>query len=114
MTDLGKATEYLRERAAAGYSSPTGSHWANFWSFLKKQKEASGEDPMRPLILAASGESDATKHRRLEEQLRWAADQACLAAALEFLKSLDNTAWNHCPEDQWATESYPDWDIDEN
>ena len=110
--DFQKAKEYLAERARAGCSSPAGSHWADFWSFLKNQKEASDEDPKRPLILAASGESDATKHRRLEEQLRWAADHGCLPAALEFLKSLDNTAWNHCPKDQWTTESYPEWDID--
>ena len=41
-----------------------------------------------PRILAASGESDAKKHERVEEQPRWVDADGVLAPALAFLQKL--------------------------
>lgn len=92
---------------AEGRSSPAGHKWHLFHVFLQSKKRPGNKGPPMPLILAASGESDASKHRRLSEQLAWALDNACLQEAFDFLGHLPADEWNVCPPDQWHQESYP-------
>ena len=56
------------------------------------------------LILAASSESNQSKHERLSEMLSWAIRHSCLDAALAFLEKL--------PEENWNTGSHEDWNKD--
>jgi hypothetical protein len=109
MTDLIKIEQFLDFLKSQGRSSPAGRNWAEFYAFLGKHKsENSGQPPM-PLILAASGESDATKHARLRNQLEWAAAQGVLSDAVFWLDSLPVQEWNTCLPAQWDKTTYP-WD----
>lgn len=53
-----------------GRSSPV--DWSRFYLLLQSKKKSGQKDPPVPLILAACGESDASKHHRLLSQLDWA------------------------------------------
>jgi hypothetical protein len=81
--------EFLKTIKSHGRSSPAGRHWDDFHKLLC-QLAAQGKTarPPMPLILAASGESDGAKHRRLGEQLKWAKANGILAAALRSCRSL--------------------------
>jgi hypothetical protein len=92
-----------------GRSSPAGMHWQRFYEFLlAKRRQDQGKPPV-PLILAASGESDASKHRRLGDQLHWAEANGCLNEALRCLTDMPAEDWNTCPLAQWNQDSYPSW-----
>jgi hypothetical protein len=99
--------EFLKTIKSDGRSSPAGRHWDDFHKLLC-QLAAQGKTarPPLPLILAASGESDGTKHERLGEQLKWAKANGLLAAALEFLQKLDSSNWNHGTAKDWDQSSY--------
>ena len=87
-------------------SSPSGMYWNDFFIFLKEFKHPDEPDPPVPLILAASGESDASKHLRLSKQLHWALDHDCLDEAIDFLRNLSSDKWNLGPLDTWNKEYY--------
>ena len=89
-----------------GISSPTGMYWNDYFLFLKKNKDHKDSDPSVPLILAASGESDASKHYRLSEQLYWAADYNCLDEAIEFLKNLSSEKGDSGSFEGWNKTGY--------
>jgi hypothetical protein len=109
MTDSEKIEQLLSQLQSEGRSSPAGQSWGKFHAFLSThQSEKSGRPPL-PLILAASGESNATKHSRLRDQLDWAAAQGLLPAALAWLDSLSPTEWNTCSSDHWNKTSHG-WD----
>jgi len=92
---------------AEGRSSPDGIHWQQFFEFLKGKKQAvSKENPPVPLILAASGESNASKHRRLASQLAWAMENDCLEEAIHYLQNIPTSCWNSGPVNQWEQDSY--------
>lgn len=77
MTDSEKIEQLLSQLQSEGRSSPAGQSWGKFHAFLSThQSEKSGRPPM-PLILAASGESNATKHSRLRDQLDWPQRKGC-------------------------------------
>jgi hypothetical protein len=59
------------------------------------------------LILAASDESNATKHHRLSAQLYWAQENGCLDDALRYLSNIPVEEWNSSPLEQWNQDSYP-------
>ena len=73
---------------AQGRSSPAGLHWQRFYELLMGHRGQGRGHPPVPLILAASGASDASKHHRLGDQLRWAEQNGCLAEAIRFLTVL--------------------------
>ena len=59
-----------------------------------------------PLILAASAESNASKHQRLAEQLRWAQKTGVLEGGLQFLIDLQPDQWNEGTVESWQRSSY--------
>ena len=81
-------------------------YWNNFFILLKTFKQPGDLDPPVPLILAASGESDASKHLRLSKQLQWALDHDCLNEAIDFLRDLSFDKWNSGPLDTWNKEYF--------
>jgi hypothetical protein len=99
-------TEFLDEIKKDERSSPSGRYWNNFFIFIKTFKQPGEPDPPVPLILAASGESDASKHLRLSNQLQWALDHDCLNEAIDFLRTLSPDKWNSRPLDNWSKEYY--------
>jgi hypothetical protein len=101
-----KIQDYLDEIKAQGKASPTGMYWNEFFLFLCKYKQAGDTDPPVPLILAASGESPASKHFRLSLQLDWALDHNILDQALNYLKQLENQEWVTSTPSRWNTENY--------
>ena len=54
-----------------------------------------------PLILAASGASESTKHDRLREQLVIAERHGFAIEAIEWLSSLTLGDWNHVSKSNW-------------
>ena len=96
---------FLLELKVDGRSSPR--DWQRFFVFLRASKQYGQADPPVPLILAAAGESDASKHRRLAAQLQWATENGCAAAALDWLRRIPVEQWNACPPAQWNQDSYP-------
>jgi hypothetical protein len=96
--------EFLRKIEKEGRSSPSGLHWANFTELLYEYRKGESDRPPVPLILAASSESNHSKHERLSEQLSWAIGRNCLEVALAFLEKL--------PEENWNTGSLEDWNKD--
>ncbi len=87
-------------------SSPAGAHWQKFWEFLGESATPDDKSPPVPLILAASGASDDTKHKRLGAQLAWAEKAGCLAQAIEALTAIPPENWNHGSSVQWNQDSY--------
>ena len=59
-----------------------------------------------PLILAASGESNAMKHGRLADQLRWAEEYGLLEQALRQLRAIPLDMWSHGSPDDWNRTSH--------
>jgi hypothetical protein len=101
-------TTWLAELKAQGHSSPAGRYWNDFYELLCEYQQKVGvRRPPAPLILAASGESAASKHQRLAEQLAWAEEHECLSAALSFLAAIQPDQWEHCTADQWYRST--DW-----
>jgi hypothetical protein len=99
--------EFLDRIKAEGCSSPAGMHWMAFYELLSGHagRVGAGRPPM-PLILAASGEADSTKHRRLGDQLRWALEHGVLAEALQFLNALCPDEWNRRTAENWHRSYY--------
>jgi len=98
---------FLERIKSEGRSSPAGQHWLAFHELLcqRSAKAGAGRPPV-PLILAASGESNSSKHQRLEEQLRWAHANGVLAEAIEFLNGLPPEQWNLGTAENWHRSSY--------
>lgn len=96
--------QFLRALKADGRSSP--SDWQQFHSFLERKRQPRQTPPSVPLILAASGESNASKHERLGEQLVWASEHGCLDEALDYLNAIPRDQWNSCAQEQWHQDSY--------
>ena len=101
-----RISAFLEQIKAEGRSSPTGMHWNDFYGLLKSHKKQNGSDPPAPLILAASGESNASKHQRLSKQLEWALDHHCLDEALSFLTRLHSDQWSSGSLEKWNENSY--------
>lgn len=97
--------DYLAALKASCRSSP--QDWNRFYLFLKSKKLPGQKDPPVPLILAASCESDATKHGRLSAQLQWAQENQCLEEALLYLNAIPPEEWNSCSPGMWFQSNYP-------
>ena len=97
--------EFLAALKADGRSSP--KDWHRFHQFLQSKKQAGQKDPPVPLILAASDESNATKHQRLSAQLYWAQENGRIEDALRYLSDIPMEEWNSCPLEKWNQDSYP-------
>ena len=106
MTGQNRIEVYLGDCKAAGRSSPAGNDWHKFWTGLSAAKPPDGRDPPVALILAASAESDASKHRRLREQLEWAVEHDLFDTALAWLDAIPADRWNTGALDRWHVDSY--------
>ena len=106
--------QFLVALKADGRSSP--KDWHRFHLFLERKKQPGQKFPPVPLILAASDESNATKHHRLSAQLYWAQENGCIEDALYYLSNIPAGEWNSCPSEQWNQDSYPvshlEWNFD--
>ena len=109
MSDLDRIKQFLDLLKYNGRSSPAGRNWAEFHAFLGTHKSGKSGAPPMPLILAAVGESDMTKHGRLRGQLTWAAEQGVLSAAIAWLENRPVQDWNISSSAQWGKTSHP-WD----
>jgi len=98
---------FLASLKEEGRSSPCG--WHQFHQFLTTKKLPGQPPPPVPLILAASDESNATKHRRLGKQLKWASVNLCLDEAISNLKSIPPAQWNTCSVEDWHKDRYPNF-----
>lgn len=98
--------QFLNEKRLEGRSSPAGIHWHQFHQFLQSRKTESEGDPPVPLILGASGESNARKHERLAQQLGWALQHGILEEAIRFLQQIPVERWNQGPVSTWHAETY--------
>ena len=101
MSPLEKVDNFLSEIKTEGRSSPAGRNWRDFWKWLEKRVPAQIDKPPIPLILAASGASDSTKHDRLREQLMFAERHGFALEAIGWLNSLAYDDWNHGSESNW-------------
>jgi hypothetical protein len=97
---------FLARLKEKGWSSPAGQEWQRFYEFLDKKKNSSQSSPPVPLILAASGESPSSKHRRLASQLAWASEGGVLQEAIHYLETLPEAKWDIRPLDRWNKDSY--------
>lgn len=100
-----KRDDFLAALKASCRSSP--QDWNGFHLFLMSKKLSGQKNPPVPLILAASCESNATKHDRLTAQLLWAEENRCLEEALQYLKAIPNEEWNSCSPGNWFQSNYP-------
>ena len=98
---------FLANLKEEGRSSPC--DWHKFHQFLVSKKLPDQPSPPVPLILAASDESNATKHNRLGEQLKWALANLCLEEAISYLEAIHPTQWNQCNIEDWHKDSYPNF-----
>jgi len=98
---------FLDTLKSEGRSSP--SDWNRFYQFLGSKKLGNQKPPPMPLILAASGESAASKLRRLGEQLEWALANNCLDEAMRYLEQVPTEQWNSSSAENWERDSYQKW-----
>ena len=107
MKDDEKINVFMAQLKSEGRSSPGGNSWAEFHAFLCLYQTSRSDRPLVPLILAASGESDAAKHFRLAAQLQWVARQGRLTDAIGWLDQLARERWNTSPPETWHMSNYP-------
>ncbi len=100
-SDEARKKEFLAKIKKDGRSSPAGLHWAKFTDLLYEHRKDESDRPPVSLILAASSESNQSKHERLSEQLSWAISRNCLDAALAFLEKLPEESWNNGSLETW-------------
>lgn len=105
MTDP-KIEDFLKMIKADDRSSPQGARWHEFYEFLISKKRQGQKEPPVPLILAASGESAASKYSRLSDQLHWALQNDCLDEAIGYLQGIPREQWNISPIGRWNRDSY--------
>lgn len=98
--------QLLNTLKAHGRSSPAGTYWQQFHELLRSKKPPGRKDPPVPLILAASGESNGSKHRRLLCQLEWAVENGCLDDAIRYLNDVPANQWSSGSLDQWDQDTY--------
>lgn len=104
--DARRIEAYLASLQAEWRSSPAGLDWHRLVKLLDAHSSNPDDQPPPPFILAASGESNASKLHRLGEQLRWAAEHGCLDAALTFLDNVPLEKWNTGGPHRWNKSSY--------
>ena len=105
MTADDRLQAFLNKIKAENRSSPYA--WHDFYTYLKGFKTNELDvDPIVPLILAASGASNAEKYQRLSAQLQWAKDRKKLDQAIDWLEALPIADWNYCSSDKWQKSSY--------
>lgn len=100
-----RVEEYMAGLKTEWRSSPI--DWHSFHQFLKNKQTPNGTPPPVPMILAASAESAASKHRRLGEQLMWAAQNGCLSEAIEELDRIPKENWENSSEEKWNRDWSP-------
>ena len=85
---------YCRENSRV---CPKPSHWNDLWKMLPKSRTTIGESAVSaPLILGAWYETtNLEKMIRLDEHIRWAADNALLPQVSQFLHALGEAEWHH-------------------
>ncbi|SRR6266436_8606681 len=103
MSEERKRQAFLDRIKHEGRSSPDGQYWAKFTELLYQYRKDKSDRPPVPLILAASGESDQSKHERLAEQLDWAILHGCFEEAIAFLDNLPEQHWNKSSSENWTT-----------
>lgn len=83
-----------------GRVCPVPTQWDTLWELLPHKRRAGvGWQPSLPLILAAWWHTDdSEKMSRLEEHLRWAANNDALGPIEQFLHSLSEDRWHHLGE----------------
>jgi adenine-specific DNA-methyltransferase len=96
-TNYNEESFFVRQAYFLGANDP--------YSALKTTLKA--EVNQEALVLAASDESDASKHVRLSGQLEWARENGCLDEAIGYLEAIPADQWNTCPLDRWEQDSYP-------
>ena len=104
-----RINQFLSDLKAGGRSSPAGDYWQRFYKLLQAKTKAGHGNPPVPMILAASGESDDSKHRRLSSQLQWALENGCLDDALDYLQGVPAEHWNSSTSERWDEDSYFRW-----
>lgn len=107
MSSRAEIDSVLAQLLARGCSAPAGRHWHAFHLWLEAHGRGRSNKPPVPLILAASGASNAMKHERLREQLEWALKASILTEALEQLRQVPLDGWNRGPLDKWYEEYWP-------
>jgi hypothetical protein len=106
MTEEAEKQAFLARVKSEGRSSPAGWDWQEFYLLLcRYHEQGAPAKPPVPLILAASGASDDSKHTRLSEQLAWAITHSCFREAITFLERLPRDHWNAGSLDQWNRDS---------
>lgn len=103
--DRQRIDDFLAALKSEWRSSPEGIYWHRLWELLKTHASAEDEPP-KPFILSASASSNASKLRRLGEQLEWAANHGCLDAAFQYLSGVDRGYWSSCLPERWDRHSY--------
>lgn len=99
--------KFLARIKSKGLSSPAGVHWKEFHELLTRHRvSVDSTMPPVPFILAASGESNRSKHQRLSVQLDWAIANHCFDEAIDFLDGFDDDDWNSGTQDEWGRDSY--------
>lgn len=108
MNDKERKEIFLATIKSVGRSSPAGRFWADFHDHLSKVGASGTHDkPPVPLILAASAESNRSKHDRLDQQLQWAIEHGCLEQAIAYLERLvRDDQWNSGSQNTWDHDSY--------
>jgi hypothetical protein len=104
--DAQRIEEYLASLKVEWRSSPSGLQWHRLLELLEAHSSSADDRPPPPFILAASGESNASKLYRLGEQLRWAAEHSCLDVALTYLDTVPLEHWNIGAPGRWDRSSY--------
>lgn len=105
MSSRDQINNVLAQLLAQGCSAPIGKYWQPFYLWLKVHgQHRSDEPPPVPLILAASGCSNAMKQQRLGEQLEWAAKASILMEAFEQLRAVPVDGWSRGPLEKWHME----------
>lgn len=96
---------------------PNPDSWNNFSRVLRREAEHRGvsEKLPHPLILSGWwGSRDADKRQRLIEQIQYSEKNGFLEKAVEFLRSLHEEDWHHCPEERLHAPSSDELAMQEN
>jgi hypothetical protein len=95
-----RKVQSLAELLERSHSSPR--RWHEFYRALCVHAANEDDLPPKPLILAGSACSNASKHKRLSEQLDWSIEHGCFEGAMQHLLSLtEEEDWNSGTPEHW-------------
>lgn len=94
----------LSELRSEGRFAPAPMARADFYKCISRGFSRTDGPPLPRILSAHFAATPAQKHENLREELAWSAEKGRLGAAIFYLRSLSDDAWQIAPRSKWASD----------